>query len=83
VYGYAFGELLTQSLYAQQSRLGSEFEPLYLDLLRSGATKNVSELLQPFGIDPTEETFWEEGIRVSLEAMIDEMEKLIPLSVRT
>ena len=83
VYGYAFGELLTQSLYAQQSRLGSEFEPLYLDLLRSGATKNVSELLQPFGIDPTEETFWEEGIQVSLEAMIDEVEALIPLSVQT
>ena len=76
VYGYAFGELLTQSLYAQQSRLGRQFEPLYLDLLRSGATKSVFELLQPFGLDPSEETFWGEGIRVSLEAMISEAEKL-------
>ena len=58
VYGYAFGELLTQSLYAQQSRLGSRFEPLYLDLLRSGATKDVVEFLQPFGLNPAEETFW-------------------------
>jgi oligoendopeptidase F len=79
VYGYAFGELLTQSLYAQQSRLGSDFEPLYLDLLRSGATKNISELLQPFGLNPTDETFWEAGIRVSLEAMIQEAEKLVSL----
>jgi oligoendopeptidase F len=76
VYGYSFGELLTQSLYAQQARLGSQFEPLYLDLLRSGATKSVFELLQPFGLDPTDETFWADGIRVSLEAMISEAEKL-------
>ncbi len=81
VYGYAFGELLTQSLYAQQLRLGSRFEPLYLDLLRSGATKSVFELLQPFGLDPTEETFWGEGIRVSLEAMIAEAEKLAPMQM--
>jgi oligoendopeptidase F len=78
VYGYAFGELLTQSLYAQQVRLGSRFEPLYLDLLRSGATKSVFELLQPFGLDPTDETFWADGIRVSLEAMISEAEKRAP-----
>jgi oligoendopeptidase F len=79
VYGYAFGELLTQSLYAQQARLGSRFEPLYLDLLRSGATKDVVELLQPFGLNPTEETFWAEGIRVSFEPMIAEAEKLVPV----
>jgi oligoendopeptidase F len=81
VYGYAFGELLTQSLYAQRVRLGSRFEPLYLDLLRSGATKSVFELLQPFGLDATEETFWADGIRVSLEAMISEAEKLAPVQV--
>jgi len=79
VYGYAFGELLTQSLYAQKSRLGSQFEPLYLDLLRSGATKNVFELLAPFGLNPADETFWAEGIRVSLEAMIAEAESLAPV----
>ncbi len=76
VYGYAFGELLTQSLYAQRARLGVRFEPLYLDLLRSGATKNVTELLAPFGLNPTQETFWAEGVRVSLEAMIVEAEGL-------
>jgi oligoendopeptidase F len=82
VYGYAFGELLTQSLYAQQSRLGSRFEPLYLELLRSGATKDVVEFLQPFGLNPEEETFWAEGIRVSLEAMIAQAEKLALLDSR-
>jgi len=78
VYGYAFGELLTQSIYARQSELGNQFEPHYLDLLRSGATKNVIELLEPFGLDPTKETFWSEGIRISLEVLIAEAEKLAP-----
>ena len=76
VYGYAFGELLTQSLYAQQSRLGERFEPLYLDLLRSGSTKDVMQLLAPFELDPTKKDFWENGIRVSLETMIKEAEDL-------
>jgi oligoendopeptidase F len=76
VYGYAFGELLTQSLFAQRAKLGSTFEPLYLDLLRSGSTKNVVELLAPFGLDPMNETFWKEGIAGSLGALIDEAEEL-------
>ena len=77
VYGYAFGELLTQSLYAQQSRFGDRFEPLYLDLLRSGSTKDVVQLLAPFELDPTKKDFWENGINVSLAAMVQEAEDLM------
>jgi oligoendopeptidase F len=76
VYGYAFGELLTQSLFAQRERLGANFEPLYLDLLRSGATKDVVELLAPFGLDARKEDFWNDGITVSLGALIEEAEQL-------
>ena len=76
VYGYAFGELLTQSLYSQRARFGDRFEPLYLDLLRSGSTKDVIELLAPFELDPTKKDFWENGIRVSLAATIQEAEDL-------
>jgi oligoendopeptidase F len=76
VYGYAFGELLTQSLFAQRKQLGSNFEPLYLDLLRSGSTRDVVELLAPFGLDARNEAFWNDGIRVSLSALIDEAEAL-------
>lgn len=76
VYGYAFGELLTQSLFAQRQRLGAAFEPLYLDLLRSGATKDVVELLAPFGLDARNESFWNDGITVSLGALIEEAERL-------
>lgn len=76
VYGYAFGELLTQSLFAQRERLGAKFEPLYLDLLRSGATKNVVELLEPFGLDARSDAFWKDGITVSLGALIEEAEEM-------
>jgi oligoendopeptidase F len=77
VYGYAFGELLTQSLYAQQPHFGDRFEPLYLDLLRSGSTKDVVQLLAPFELDPTKKDFWENGINVSLAAMVQEAEDLM------
>ena len=76
VYGYAFGELLTQSLFAQRQRLGAKFEPLYLDLLRSGSTKDVVELLEPFGLDARSESFWLDGIKVSLGALIEQAEQL-------
>ncbi len=69
VYGYAFGELLTQSLYAVRDRFGANFEPMYLDLLRAGGTKDASELLKPFGLDPTNPDFWAEGIRTSMGRM--------------
>ena len=76
VYGYAFGQLLTQSLYAQQPHIGERFESLYLDLLRSGGTKNAMELIEPFGLDPRNPQFWSDGIDVGLGAMVQEAEKL-------
>jgi oligoendopeptidase F len=76
VYGYAFGELLTQSLFAQRGRLGTKFETLYLELLRSGSTKDVIELLAPFDLDPRGEAFWREGIGGSLGALIEEAEEM-------
>jgi oligoendopeptidase F len=76
VYGYAFGELLTQSLFAQRRRLGPKFEPLYLELLRSGSTRNVVELLAPFDLDARNGAFWNEGITGSLGTLIDEAEQM-------
>jgi oligoendopeptidase F len=76
VYGYAFGELLTQSLYAARPRLGEKFEPLYIDMLRSGATRDVVGLLAPFGLDPRDAGFWAGGIAFSLGALVGEAETL-------
>jgi oligoendopeptidase F len=76
VYSYAFGELLTHSLRAQASRLGDRFEPLYLEMLRAGGTKDAFELLAPFGLDPADPEFWRNGLKVSLEASIERAEEL-------
>ncbi|MBF0187256.1 MAG: M3 family oligoendopeptidase [Magnetococcales bacterium] len=76
VYAYAFGDLLTQSLYAVSGDLGDRFEPLYLDLLRAGGSQDVRQLLQPFGLNAEDPTFWEKGIRAGLETLLDEAESL-------
>lgn len=76
VYGYAFGELLTQSLYAEREKFGDRFEPLYLELLRAGSSKGAVELLAPFGLNPEDEKFWTRGIEVSLGRMVEEAETL-------
>ena len=76
VYAYAFGALLTQSLFAVRDDLGERFETLYLEMLRSGGARDVRALLAPFGLDPGAETFWEKGIASGLAALIDEVERL-------
>ncbi len=76
VYSYAFGELLTQGLFARKEAYGAAFEPMYLDLLRAGATKNAKELLAPFGLDPDDPKFWSDGIASSFGALIGDAERL-------
>ena len=76
VYGYAFGEILTQSLYAAQDRFKKEeFETLYLDLLRAGSSKGPKELLKPFGLDPTKPDFWKLGL-TPIDTLLGEAEAL-------
>ncbi len=75
VYAYAFGELFTQSIYALKDTI-PDFEKKYIDLLAAGGTKSAVELLEPFGLDPREKTFWENGIKVGLSKWIDEIEML-------
>ncbi len=76
VYSYAFGELLTQSLYARKDAYGKKFEPLYLDLLRAGSTKDAVGLMKPFGLDPRKPDFWSEGLKNSLGALVADAERL-------
>lgn len=84
VYAYACGELLTQSIMAKREELGDGFEPLYLDMLRAGSSKNAIELLEPFGLDPRDPSFWTDGICAGLEPLIEEAEKLSQeLGIRT
>lgn len=76
VFGYAFGELLTQSLYAMRGSFGNRFEELYLELLRAGGTKDVVELLAPFKLNAADPAFWVKGMQVGMKSMLDEAEIL-------
>ena len=77
VYSYAFGELFTQSLFAIKSNNLKNFEKLYIEMLESGSTKNAIQLMKPFGLNPTDTNFWENGINVSIKKWLDEAEILI------
>jgi len=75
VYAYAIGELLTRTLYRLREKFGDRFEPMYLDLLRTGGTRPLTDLLRPFGEDPTDPHFWETGIE-TFELQVDEAVRL-------
>jgi oligoendopeptidase F len=45
-------------------------------MLKSGSTRNVTELLKPFDLDPADEKFWANGIDVGLGRMVEEVEQL-------
>ncbi|MBM3204398.1 M3 family oligoendopeptidase [Candidatus Uhrbacteria bacterium] len=79
VYAYAFGELLTLSLFAQYQKDGKAMVDRYMTLLRSGGSSSPQALLKPFGIDLTKKTFWEGGMKL-LKTMIQEAYALADIS---
>ncbi len=64
VYSYAFGELLVLGLYALYKKEGESFVPKYLDLLAAGGSRTPYELLEPFGVNPDDPEFWEDGLKI-------------------
>jgi len=75
VYAYAFGELLVLALYEIYKTDPASFVVKYTTLLSSGGSKSPKELLEPFGIDITDPTFWNTGIGF-IERFMDEAERL-------
>jgi oligoendopeptidase F len=63
-YAYAFGELLTLSLYGRHLAEGPAFAPRYLELLAAGGTDRPEALLKKAGVDLTAPGFWEGGLAV-------------------
>lgn len=75
VYAYAFGELLTLSLYAKYKAGEPDFEERYVKLLSAGGSRSPEELLADFGANPADENFWREGLKV-FENFLTEAEEL-------
>ncbi len=73
VYSYAFGELLVLALYNLYLKDKAAFVPKYLELLKAGGSDSPDKLLQPFGIDLNDPTFWAGGLHV-IDGMLRQIE---------
>ena len=73
VYAYAFGDCLVNSLYGVYQGAESGFVEKYFALLSAGGSKHYSELLAPFGLDARDPGFWQIGLKM-IEDMIVELE---------
>lgn len=76
VYSYAFADLVVGSLYHSFQTNPDGFEDRLLDLLSAGGTRDFATALQPFGLDPTSPTFWEDSIHAHLGGLVEEAEVL-------
>ncbi|MGI5836204.1 MAG: M3 family oligoendopeptidase [Chloroflexota bacterium] len=74
-YSYAFGHLLTFTLYRKYLEEGDSFVPLYLELLAGGGKDRPEKLLEPLGLNPLEPTFWDLGFQV-LEDLLAEFKEV-------
>ncbi|HEV3259625.1 MAG TPA: M3 family oligoendopeptidase [Gemmataceae bacterium] len=74
-YAYAFGELLVLALVQKYKQEGAAFVPKYLDLLAAGGSEAPDRLLARLGVDVTDPSFWELGLRL-LDDMVGEAEGL-------
>ena len=76
VYGYAFGECLTSSLYqVYQSGNVPDFANKYKEMLSKGASERPAELLKPFGLDISKPDFWKQGLGM-IKGHVDRLETL-------
>lgn len=76
VYSYAFADLVVGTLYNNFMTAPDGFEDRLLDLLSAGGTRDFATALQPFGLDPTSPSFWEDALNAHLGGLIDEAESI-------
>lgn len=79
VYAYAFGELLSLSVYALYKKEGEKILGAYRNFLQSGGSKSPEELVKPFGIDLNDPAFWKQGLSM-IGDMIAEAKRLHALT---
>ena len=75
VYAYAFGDCLVNSLYSKYENSPSGFNDKYLELLKSGGSKDYKILLKAFELNPKEANFWQLGMNL-IKNFIDELKKI-------
>jgi oligoendopeptidase F len=73
VYAYAYGLLLSLSVYDRYRRLGQEVVPGYLEMLAAGGSKAPEQVAALVGIDLEDPGFWSAGLDL-VEARLVEAE---------
>lgn len=77
VYAYNMSNLLVIALYQLYLEKGQKwFVPKYKELLAVGSSLTPQEMLDPFGIDLADPSFWKKGLKY-LGKQIEIIEKLI------
>ena len=75
VYAYSYGFLFALSIFRKYELEGEAVVGPYLDLLRSGGSKQPEELARMVGLDLTDRKIWDAGID-ALASELDEAEAL-------
>ncbi len=60
-YAYAFGNLLTLSLYQMYHKEGPKAVPHILEMLSKGGSESPVDITKAVGVDITSEKFWQQG----------------------
>jgi oligoendopeptidase F len=71
VYAYAYGQLLALSVYQRYRAEGESFVPAYIELLSSGGSRSPEELGAMVGIDLADPGFWDSGLALVEEQLIE------------
>ncbi len=75
-YSYAFGNILSFSLYQKYKQDGKDFIPKYKNILKAGGSQTPYDLLIQNWIDISDKKFFKDGIG-TLENMIQEFETIV------
>jgi oligoendopeptidase F len=71
VYAYSFGQLLALSVYGRYREVGDEMVPHYLEMLGAGGSRAPEELGEIVGIDLADPGFWDSGLRLVDEQLLE------------
>ena len=69
-YAYAWGNLLVLALFNMYKKQGKAFIDKYIELLSAGGSKSAADMLKPFGIDPSDEKFWQGGFDIIKDEIV-------------
>ncbi|KJR43563.1 oligoendopeptidase, PepF/M3 family [Candidatus Magnetoovum chiemensis] len=74
-YAYAFGHLLSLSIYRQYKERGKDFAPVMLKILSYGGSQSPEIILKEAGFNIREPKFWQSGFK-TIDDMIDRLQAM-------